>query len=178
MNTILFDNLLSDSECDSLINQSHFTPALIDNEISNYIDTQYRKCQLSVIDTKSNQWLIDKLFPALKDINNNYFKYIISGITELQVIKYDTGSFYKKHIDTYTDELNYQRKLTFIIQLSNQFDYEEGDLIIHASDIGETTTREKGSMIVFPSYTLHEVTPILSGTRYSLIGWCFGPEFK
>lgn len=179
MNTILLDNLLTDDECDLLISSANqFTPALINDENSNYINNQYRKCELSLIDTQSNAWLIDRLFPVLKDINNDCFRYNISGITELQIIKYDVGSFYKKHLDLYTDESGYQRKLTFIIQLSHHDEYEEGDLIIHASDIGELTTRERGSIIVFPTYTLHEVTPIVSGTRYSMIGWCFGPEFQ
>jgi len=33
-------------------------------------------------------------------------------------------------------------------------------------------------MIFFPSYTLHEVTPVTKGTRYTLVGWVHGPAFK
>jgi hypothetical protein len=35
-----------------------------------------------------------------------------------------------------------------------------------------------GTFTVFPSYTLHEVSPILDGARYSLVGWVNGPDFK
>ena len=36
----------------------------------------------------------------------------------------------------------------------------------------------EGDAIVFPSYALHEVTPILKGRRISLAGWLCGPAFR
>ena len=38
--------------------------------------------------------------------------------------------------------------------------------------------RPQGSMIVFPSYTYHCVTPVTKGTRYSLVLWANGEPFK
>jgi predicted 2-oxoglutarate/Fe(II)-dependent dioxygenase YbiX len=37
---------------------------------------------------------------------------------------------------------------------------------------------EIGSLSVFPSYQLHEVTPVESGIRRALVGWVIGPKFK
>ena len=31
-----------------------------------------------------------------------------------------------------------------------------------------------GTLIVFPSYLHHRVTPVTKGTRYSLVIWCLG----
>ena len=42
----------------------------------------------------------------------------------------------------------------------------------------EAMTKKQGTLIAFPSYTLHEVTPLISGTRYSLVAWLGGPTFK
>ena len=36
----------------------------------------------------------------------------------------------------------------------------------------------KGSIVVFPSYTWHRVSPVTSGTRLSLVQWNLGPGFK
>jgi predicted 2-oxoglutarate/Fe(II)-dependent dioxygenase YbiX len=74
-------------------------------------------------------------------------------------------------------EPEYQRKLTFILQLTDPDEYVGGDLIVYTHKEEERMTRQQGSLIVFPSYTMHEVTELLSGTRYSLIGWVLGPEF-
>jgi PKHD-type hydroxylase len=30
---------------------------------------------------------------------------------------------------------------------------------------------------LFPSYTLHRVTPVTEGTRYSMVGWITGKPF-
>jgi PKHD-type hydroxylase len=103
---------------------------------------------------------------------------VLHGIHDIQVIRYNVDSFYDKHLDIKINESNQQRKLTFVIQLSDSNDYTGGDLILHADNQGRAVSRNKGSIAVFPSFTLHEVSRLTSGIRYSMIGWCFGPEFK
>jgi PKHD-type hydroxylase len=36
----------------------------------------------------------------------------------------------------------------------------------------------QGAATVFPAFVLHRVTPVTSGTRYSLTVWCHGPKFR
>jgi PKHD-type hydroxylase len=38
--------------------------------------------------------------------------------------------------------------------------------------------RARGTVIAFPSYVLHRVTPIIAGTRKSLVVWITGPKFR
>ena len=38
--------------------------------------------------------------------------------------------------------------------------------------------RPQGSVIVFPSFTYHCVTPVTRGTRYSLVLWCLGKPWQ
>jgi PKHD-type hydroxylase len=38
-------------------------------------------------------------------------------------------------------------------------------------------TREKGTLVFFPSFVWHRVTPVTSGTRYSLVLWSAGKPF-
>jgi PKHD-type hydroxylase len=38
--------------------------------------------------------------------------------------------------------------------------------------------KSQGSLVVFPSYAIHEVKPVEKGTRYSLVTWVTGKQFK
>jgi PKHD-type hydroxylase len=39
-------------------------------------------------------------------------------------------------------------------------------------------TDEQGSISMFPSYLLHQVTPVTSGERWVIVIWINGPRFK
>ena len=73
------------------------------------------------------------------------------------------------------------RKLTAIIQLSDDKDYEGGDFEFGITDAkGDDLVkgnRGKGCLLVFPSFLSHRVTPITKGTRYSIITWMEGDTF-
>jgi len=76
------------------------------------------------------------------------------------------------------------RKLSMTINLSDPNDYEGGDLKIDTKSLDEesvhnvTQIKPQGSLVVFPSYLYHQVTPVTKGTRYSLVVWCLGKPFK
>jgi PKHD-type hydroxylase len=67
------------------------------------------------------------------------------------------------------------RKLSFSIMLND--DYEEGEFFMN---LGEkfNVPLKKGDMLIFPSFILHGVNPVKTGTRKSLVGWVTGPKFK
>ena len=77
------------------------------------------------------------------------------------------------------------RKLSITLMLSDPKDYDGGNLKfdfgVHVKDRykeicdGEV---QQGSMIVFPSYKYHCVTPVTRGTRYSLVIWFNGRPMK
>jgi PKHD-type hydroxylase len=76
------------------------------------------------------------------------------------------------------------RKLSMTINLSDPNDYEGGDLKIDTKSLDEESVhniseiKPQGSLVVFPSYLYHQVTPVTKGTRYSLVVWCLGKPFK
>ena len=72
------------------------------------------------------------------------------------------------------------RKVSFSVQLSNPSDYEGGDLRFyrHSTTKFMEAPKDKGTLILFPSWTIHEVTPVTAGTRYSLVSWVNGPRWK
>ena len=77
------------------------------------------------------------------------------------------------------------RKLSMIINLTDPNEYKGGELQfdfrneaagknIHTCE----AMKEKGSIVIFPSFVWHRVTPVTEGTRYSLVNWIVGKNFK
>jgi PKHD-type hydroxylase len=76
------------------------------------------------------------------------------------------------------------RKISMTLNLNVPDDYDGGILNF---DFGSQATKRfhecteitpQGSLIVFPSFIYHQVTPVTRGTRYSLVLWSLGPPFK
>ena len=38
--------------------------------------------------------------------------------------------------------------------------------------------KNKGDMIIFPSFYLHRIKAVTEGTRHSLVCWFMGPPFR
>ena len=36
----------------------------------------------------------------------------------------------------------------------------------------------KGDIVVFPSYSLHKVEPLVEGERYAMVSWILGPGYR
>jgi PKHD-type hydroxylase len=76
------------------------------------------------------------------------------------------------------------RKISVTINLSEENTYEGGllkfDFGPHSSIRFKECTeiKKQGSMIVFPSFQYHQVTPVTKGTRYSLVVWVLGRPFQ
>ena len=99
----------------------------------------------------------------------------------VQFGKYMPGSFYLEHRDSDVETFS-NRKLSISVQLSAGERYSGGDFRMR-NLYGESLDlpkglRNQGSVIVFPSILLHEVTKVRAGARYSLVQWHSGPEFK
>jgi len=84
-----------------------------------------------------------------------------------------------------SDYIGKVRKISMTLNLSMENSYEGGNLKF---DFGPhiqgerfkvcEEIRPQGSMVVFPSYEHHCVTPVTRGTRHSLVLWALGAPFK
>lgn len=111
-------------------------------------------------------------------------------MTHLQGSQFSTyfdGSFFRWHKDAYenvgsgemaSSHRASDRKLTAILMLSNGDEYEGGDFMLrdeHGVVWRDPAFREKGTVVVFPSNVIHQVSRIESGQRMSVAGWLMGP---
>tara|TARA_Y100000590_G_scaffold269472_1_gene302590 strand:- start:4317 stop:4961 length:645 start_codon:yes stop_codon:yes gene_type:complete len=123
-------------------------------------------------------WIYERLSAAVNELNDMYFGFDLFSFEQgLQFTRYEApGQHYDWHIDR--GMATGQRKMSLTVQLSDSEDYEGGDLQLRFGKEPIIGRRDLGTMTMFPSYTLHRVTPVTKGTRYSLVGWISGPPFK
>lgn len=145
--------------------------------------SDYRVCDIAWLKSDEVEsdfdWIYATLTDAIKKVNNEYFQFDLTHLTALQFTVYDgkNNSNYQKHMDLGRSFPN--RKLSFSIQLSDDDEYTGGDLRFHyIKTQPEIAPRTKGKIIFFPTWTVHDVTPVTQGIRYSLVGWVNGPNFK
>ena len=77
------------------------------------------------------------------------------------------------------------RKISMTVNLTNPGEYSGGEFEIdrgpHFADERYYTVSEirpRGSIIVFPAFVYHQVTPITWGERKSLVMWTMGPKWR
>ncbi len=82
------------------------------------------------------------------------------------LLRYKEGQFYKEHTDSFK---NIPRAVSCSFVLND--DYEGGEFAFFDRKLKYKL--KKGSCIMFPSNFMypHEIMPVTSGTRYSIITW-------
>lgn len=122
-------------------------------------------------------WLYKKLASIILQVNCLNYNHLLYGIQSLQYTEYDSSyhGFYGKHEDCINTNHGIQRVLSFSIQLTDPDTYTGGDLVIYTKQPAYAK-KQLGSMTIFPSNISHEVLPVKTGFRKSLVGWVVGPR--
>ena len=126
--------------------------------------------------------LTKHLLMSFEMANTLFFNFDISNkMSKIRMLRYEDTGKYDWHLDIGNEQTSV-RKITAIIQLSDENDYDGGNFEFSMTDeTGENTAvggRKKGSLILFPSYLGHRVSPLTRGVRYSVLTWMLGNAFK
>ncbi len=89
----------------------------------------------------------------------------------LMFSRYDLGDDYGLHVDSAKANGNIRRDVSFTLFLSEPETYSGGDLIIEQPLTEERFKLSAGSLLVYPSTSLHRVTPVEKGSRIVAVGW-------
>jgi PKHD-type hydroxylase len=155
--------------------------AVGNNSANAQTDISIRNSNIAFLKSSDNdtRWIYEKITRSIVDINNQFWNFDLSRIELLQYSEYSEKQFYRPHIDMMYKSSNHTvRKLSFTVQLSDPSEYEGGEVVIKTGPDDDVVHRDKGTIIFFPSYILHEVKPVTKGTRHGLVGWVTGPAFR
>jgi PKHD-type hydroxylase len=126
----------------------------------------------------SLRWVIERISSYVYKINKDFFNFDIYGLTEdIQFTEYGPkGDHYKQHMDKVLYGVS--RKLSIVVQLTDPKDYKGGELQLFEGGDPIVITKQQGMVTLFPSYMLHQVTPVTKGMRHTLVAWIGGKNFK
>lgn len=117
-----------------------------------------------------------RIIERVLQINEEVYGFRVIGFEEpIRVMRYraDDHDEVGDHIDI--NAAMPMRKLSFSVLLSDPDTYTGGELEFSGDLV---PTRAQGSIIVFPSFLRHRVTPVESGLRDVVVGWAVGPSFS
>lgn len=144
------------------------------------VNENVRRSELNWISKdKDCAWVFERLAHVVSSLNADYFGFELTGFGEaIQLTNYHEArqGNYTWHQDFGVK--NASRKLSVVLQLSDPRDYEGGELQILLGKEPTSIQKKRGLITVFPSWTLHQVTPVVKGTRQTLVTWVSGPAFK
>lgn len=142
------------------------------------LDTEWRKSKNNwLVVGGGYDWVFRDMTFASTYMNDKHFKFDLTGFTEgIQFAEYNApDGGYGSHTDNIFGGVI--RKLSISVQLSDESSYEGGDLCMNYGK-EFVMPRKQGTVVAFPSSTLHRVAPVTKGTRHSLVGWITGPQFR
>ena len=191
-----FTKALSPHQCEEIINiasKQPYRPGAIEGSVvagKTEVNPIYRQVSIT---TLSDPKIYNLLNPFIHRANKNAgwdFQWDWNEASQFTI--YNKGDHYQWHndqIEPIKDPRktlhNKIRKLSLSLQLSDSSQYEGGDfqfrwLLDKLAKVKTVTVKkkERGSIIIFPSFVFHRITPIKKGTRLALVNWSLGERFK
>lgn len=164
--------------CDSMLAEYKESDDWINAVIKNGEDLNVRNCQTIGIsfsgiiekNKDTRQKLDRELFncasKAIEEYKNRFPTTMIQEDSGYDLLKYNVGGFYTTHTDSFKDR---PRAVSCSFALND--DYEGGEFAFFDREL--VYKLKKGSCIMFPSNFMypHEIMPVTSGTRYSIVTW-------
>jgi PKHD-type hydroxylase len=171
-NYFSYNNVFTKEECNNIINICNI----------NYLENNTNNTKMCyLLPNEKNNFIYDRIRKLVIEANMKIWNYNLYDFGEpIKFLEYNEK--YNSQLKIHNDIGNEQgwqtfRKLTIIVQLTDENTYEDCDLMIQNYDKLVTTNKNQGSIIIFPSFMMHQVTPIKKGIRNSLVLWAYGPPF-
>jgi len=122
--------------------------------------------------------LIVQRFHSVKAQIDEHFGVSTDVVEEPQFLHYEEGDFFVAHQDGNTPVIRDQtlaRRISLVVFLSDPSSYEGGALTLHGWypdwEKRHVIAAEAGTLIAFRAETTHEVTPLTSGERFTIVSW-------
>jgi predicted 2-oxoglutarate/Fe(II)-dependent dioxygenase YbiX len=175
---VVMNNIMPPPVVDALLVEYKNCDDWVSAIVGKGLDTNIRNCQTigisfnNIIEkNQETRQKIDKmLFPiagqAIKEYVRHFNNALIEQDSGYELLKYEVGGYYTTHTDS---SKNRPRAVSCSFILND--DYEGGEFAFFDREL--VYNLKKGSCIMFPSNFMypHEIMPVTSGTRYSIVTW-------
>lgn len=124
------------------------------------------------LDRKNNNSPENDFFDLIDSFVSHLNSTCYTGITgyEFHYTLYEKGSFYKKHIDQFSN--NESRQYSMIMYLNDDWRAEDGgELCIHHGNILQNISPVNGKSVFFKSNELAHEVLLTHKPRMSITGW-------
>lgn len=175
---IVVNNAVTPALCDAVLSEYKNCNDWVNAFIRDGEDLNIRNCQTIGI---SFEQIIQKNYKTRKELdiylytsasnvikqyNQKFPLCAIEEDTGYDLLRYETGQFYMAHTDSFKDR---PRAVSCSFALND--DYEGGEFAFFNREL--VYKLKKGDALMFPSNFMypHEVMPVTSGTRYSIVTW-------
>jgi hypothetical protein len=175
---LLIDDIVPQSLCDALLNEYVPTDEWVSTSTKGGLRPDIRSAQTILISTDPvinfnhavRRNLDSELFncasTAIREYNRRFDLCHIEQDSGYELLRYRLGEFYTQHTDSFRES---PRAVSCSFALND--DYEGGNFEFFDGQMAFKLP--KGSVLMFPSNFMypHEIKPVMSGTRYSIITW-------
>jgi PKHD-type hydroxylase len=105
-------------------------------------------------------------------LGNELFRLAVrpKALTPLLLSRYVKGMHYGAHVDDAIMS-GLRTDVSFTLFLSDPRSYEGGELVLETTAGEDETKLAAGSLVVYPSTTLHRVNDVTRGERLAAVGW-------
>tara|TARA_A100001037_G_C15006909_1_gene569813 strand:+ start:369 stop:923 length:555 start_codon:yes stop_codon:yes gene_type:complete len=160
------------TECVPFLEKGTFEKSKNPFSLGNVFPSMVRNSKVVWIYPESNlssimQKVIDTLLQQIEEC----FYIPCKHVENIQFTQYEFLNHYSYHMDSSPEELTSKRLLSASVELTDPNEYWGGQLKIKIGDEVINAPKEQGNLTIFPSCFQHKVTPVLKGTRYSLVIW-------
>jgi hypothetical protein len=172
------DRLLTDGECNVVIAACRKFPETAPTTVAQDRYPNHRQVtSREVLLNPETRWVFELIRDLAAEAATSHYRLSLTGITRpAQYLEYRPGrGHFGRHNDYSHDQANSARKLTIIIQLSAREDYDGGRLQVYGVESDDLPS-ERGSILLFPSFLYHSVSPVTGGVRRALVCWVAGPR--
>ena len=176
------DDIFTPSECQTIISTALSAPAAQGALVGGQTASNIRRSDTYWLDDVTDgAWVFHRLLETIAAANREHFHFELDAFQErMQVARYSAtqAGFFDWHTDCGAGPLASRRKLTIVVQLSEDLSYDGGLLQMNADGHVVAASRAIGSGIVIPSFVLHHVSHVTRSERYSMTLWAHGPAFR
>lgn len=175
-----WEKAISKKQCELILEETNWDQSMtaaITTPIktNGQVNEKIRKTKICWQDPKSPAGCILEAFIRLANQQAGW-NYDLNGIESVQIGEYKNDGHYDWHEDHQFFENGMQRKLSAVLLLNDPETFTGGSL--EFLGVEDPPQLKQGSLVVFPSFVKHRVTPVTENIRYSAVTWMNGPNFK